>query len=235
MELFRLVTTDDSGLDIRDRLEEALSGLPELKQLELLTEVLTGSAVVDDRFAELVYTSWEYICRLNLWSYRFDSLQQYRQLISYREVIRPIIERFKKSDRAKFSSLETIQHQWGLPVAEVLPQHMAPKSWSKHLLFLLAILSKHKTRQEAIELLEESITQRPRRSRQTRTLMPSDVRRALESLSIPTRSSTRSSTGSSACMLPPFQNCHVYYYIYTDDHSIVLERKEHTGSRWVTF
>ncbi|KAE8384120.1 hypothetical protein BDV23DRAFT_177301 [Aspergillus alliaceus] len=193
MELLRLARTNDLSADVKGMLAQALGGLTELRQLDIITEILTGATVVDDKVAEMVYTAWEYLCHSNLWCYRYESLGEYRRLICYQDIIRPIIQRFKKSDRAKVSSMETIQYQWGLPVAQVLPQHITPKSWSKHLLFLLATLSKHKTRQDAIALLEKSISQRPARSRHTYMLMPSDVRRALEVSSIYTRYTASSS------------------------------------------
>lgn len=116
MELLRLISAHDPALGIKKRLAEALSGIPESRQLEMLTGFLAEAAVTDDNFAESVYAAWEYICRLNLWCCRHDSLEQYCQLVSYQDIIQPIIDRFTKSDGSKMSSVETIQQQLESPV-----------------------------------------------------------------------------------------------------------------------
>ncbi|KAF9886005.1 hypothetical protein FE257_012186 [Aspergillus nanangensis] len=179
-------------------LDERLRGLSDLRQLDVLTDILTGISEVDERSAELVYAAWTKLYEGSLWAFKYESLDQYRQLISYRDTVRPILRRFKKSDRSKASSMQTIERSWKQPVAQVIPHRIRPSAWSKHLLFTLATLSRIKPRQEAVMLLEASVNNRPPRSRQTSNLMASDVNRVLEQVSthehkVPNNSSPRSS------------------------------------------
>lgn len=183
MELIRQTIDRDLSSDARDILEKQLEGLSEPKQLDLLTEVLTLTPNVDERFAEVIYAAWCHLCEKDLWSFKYESLEQYRRLISYHDTIKPIVHRFKRSDRAKFTSrMNLIERNWKARVTEVIPSCIAPKSWSKHILFLLATLSKEKAKDEAVVLLKASISQRPHRSRHSATLIASDVQRVLDSL-----------------------------------------------------
>ncbi|KAB8077172.1 hypothetical protein BDV29DRAFT_168894 [Aspergillus leporis] len=183
MEILRQSINDNPSVDVRELLERELKGLPDVMQLELLTGILTTGAEVDEKLAELVHTAWTQVCEKSLWSLKYESLEQYRQLITYQDAVRPIIRRFKKSDRAKAASLKIIEQNWKLSVDQVIPRCATPRSWSKHLLFLLATLSRKKGREEAVRLLETSMNQRPHKSRQTRCLMASDVQRVLGDLS----------------------------------------------------
>lgn len=183
MEHIRKSLCARSTVDARDLLAEELEGQPELCQLEILTEVFNAGIVADERLAEIIHVGWEHMLRNDLWTFKYESLEQYRQLISYRETILPILQRFKRSDRAKAINMRIIMDQWKSPIHQVIPAHMAPTSWSKHLLSLLATLSQSlQSTDEAVSLLKKSIHQRPRRSRQGCTLMPSDVERVLRSL-----------------------------------------------------
>lgn len=183
MELLRQTLGNSRSIDVREALEAHLKDLPVLQQLDLLTELLTASSEVDERFSEVIYAAWGHICENDLWSFKYESLEQYRQFISYGDLVRPILQRFKRSDRAKFTSISVIEQYWGMPVTEVIPEPMAPRSWSKHLLSLLASLSREISRDEAISLLAASIRQRPQRSRHVSHLIPSDVQRVLDRIS----------------------------------------------------
>ncbi|KAL5363530.1 hypothetical protein BJX96DRAFT_187049 [Aspergillus floccosus] len=182
MEVIRQIIAEDKSSSAQEIIERQLSGLSEVKQLDLLTEVLTISPEVDERFAELIYVAWCHLCERNLWCFKFESLEQYRRLIGYQDTVRPIIQRFKRSDRAKFTSMSLIEKNWNVPATEAIPSYLAPKTWSKHILFLLAALSKEKPREEAVLLLKASINQRPHRSRHSSTLIASDVQRVLGKL-----------------------------------------------------
>jgi hypothetical protein len=192
MEILSQSINQNPLVDVRELLEQQLRRLPDVMQLELLTEILTISAEVDEKFAELVHTAWAQVCELNLWSLKYESLEQYQQFITYQDAVRPIIRRFKKSDRAKAASLNTIKQNWKQSVDQLIPKCLAPRSWSKHLLFLLATLSRKKRKEDAIQLLEESVSQRPLKSRQTHSLMASDVQRVLGDLSTSKADNTRS-------------------------------------------
>lgn len=182
MEVLQQTINDNPSLDVKQALEEQLRGMPDLERLELLTEILTAGSTMNQRFAELIYAAWTHICGNNLWSFKYDSLEQYRQLVSYRDTISPIIARFKRSDRAKASSIGLIERNWKVPIVHVLPREMIPDSWSKHLLFLLGVLSRKKGREEAAMLLAASVKNRPHQSRHQNSLIASDVQRVLDDL-----------------------------------------------------
>lgn len=173
----------DASPDLRAALEKRLSNLPELEQLDTVTRILMTGTVADEKVGELIFVAWEYLCEQDLWSFKFESLDQYRQLIGYRDTVKPIIQRFKKSDRIKLASIGTIEKHWHTAIHQTIPKPFTPQHWSKHLLFLLASLSKHTNKDDAITLLEESIRHRPSRSRQRPDLMASDVERVLKNLS----------------------------------------------------
>ena len=185
----------DASPDLRAALEKKLGSLPELEQLEKVTRILMCGMVADERVGELIFAAWEYLCERDLWSFKFESLDQYRQLISYQDTVKPIIQRFKKSDRIKLASISTIEKHWHTAIHQTIPEPLTPQHWSKHLLFLLASLSKHTSRENAIVLLEESIYHRPSRSRQRPDLMASDVERVLKNLSNSSRCTTPLSSG----------------------------------------
>ncbi|KAH8696319.1 hypothetical protein BGW36DRAFT_298441 [Talaromyces proteolyticus] len=193
MEVFQHFITVYPSASAREILEECLKDISEIQQLDIVTGILNIGANTDERLAELVHAAWEHLCDNDLWSFGYESLEQYRHLISYRDTIRPIIQRFKKSNKTKFTSVNIIEKQWNMPLAQVLPSDMAPESWSKHILVLLARLTKYKVREDAIALLEDSIKQRPPRSRNIHNLMASDVSRVLQNLAIPNRNPSCSS------------------------------------------
>ncbi|KAI9043780.1 uncharacterized protein KD926_002670 [Aspergillus affinis] len=189
----------------QELLVESLKGQSNLQQLEILTEIFTAGAVTDERFAETVYTAWEYLLQNDLWSFKYESLEQYRQLISYRDIIKPILQRFKRSDRSKLVNMQIIQENWSLQIHQVVPPSMAPASWSKHLLDLLAILSRTiKCKEQALDLLKKGIRERPRRSRLGSTLLASDVERVLRDLPLVNRARKSYSSGTYAGLNPSY-------------------------------
>ncbi|PYH88573.1 hypothetical protein BO71DRAFT_403741 [Aspergillus ellipticus CBS 707.79] len=174
------VLRDDDKASIPEILKSSLDSYCDLQRLDIITNILTASPSVDDRIAEIINASWEYLCDYGLWSLRYESLQQFRQFISYSENILPIIKRFKKSDKKKLACLGMVKRNWSLSGSEVLPPDIAPINWSKHLLSLLSALSKWQTREQAVLSLRETIQQRPKRSRQQKGLIASDIQRVLD-------------------------------------------------------
>lgn len=181
MEIFKSFS-DEYNTDCLETLKKWLEGLSELRKLDKITQILTSASEADERMADIVHAAWRYLCEQNLWSLRYESLQQYRDLISYRDTVNPILQRFRKSDRTKFSSISTLEQNWGASWPRAIPEGLAPKYWSKHMLSLLAALSKHRSSTEASLLLQECIRQRPPRSRHGQTLMASDVERVLKTI-----------------------------------------------------
>ncbi|CAG8155247.1 unnamed protein product [Penicillium nalgiovense] len=170
---------------------------PEHKHLDVLTEFLTRSSEIDERVASSISAAWHWICQNDLWSTRYESLSEYRKTIGYTETVRPIVQRYKKSELAKRSSMQTIFRYWKVPYDKALPISTRPLTWRKHLLSLIACLSKHRGHLESVLLLQESMKNRPERGRTRNRLMASDVQRALETLGIPqTRLATRESKES---------------------------------------
>ncbi|PYH74559.1 uncharacterized protein BO88DRAFT_448370 [Aspergillus vadensis CBS 113365] len=144
METLRQTIIEKPLSSASEILEQQLDGLSEVKQLDPLTELLTIGHEADERMAEVIYAAWCHLCEKDLWSIQYDNLEQYRRVIGYYDIIRPIIRRFKRSDREKFSNMDLIESNWNAPVTEVIPSHIAPQSWSNHMLSLLATLSKEK-------------------------------------------------------------------------------------------
>ncbi|KAJ5457291.1 hypothetical protein N7530_012565 [Penicillium desertorum] len=174
-----------------------LRGKPEHKHLDVLTELLTRSSEIDERVASSISAAWHWLCQNDLWSTRYESLSEYRNAIGYTETVRPIVQRHKKSELAKRSSIQTIFRYWKIPYDKALPINTRPLTWSKHLLSLIACLSKHRGHLESVSLLEECMKNRPERGRTRNRLMASDVQRALDTLGIPqTRLATRESKKS---------------------------------------
>lgn len=186
----------DLSSDIEDSSEAfiatLLHGKPEHKHLDVLTELLTKSSEIDERVASSISAAWHWICQNDLWSTRYESLRDYRKAIGYTETVRPIVQRHKKSELAKRSSTQTIFRYWKVSFDNALPINTRPLTWSKHLLSLIACLSKYRGHSDSLSLLEDSMKNRPERGRTTNRLMASDVQRALETLEIPrTRLATR--------------------------------------------
>ncbi|OQE35183.1 hypothetical protein PENCOP_c014G01884 [Penicillium coprophilum] len=170
---------------------------PEHQHLDVLTDLLTRVCEIDERVASSISAAWQWICQNDLWSVRYESLNDYRRAIGYAETVRPIVQRHKKSELAKRSSTQTIFRYWKVPYDEALPISTRPLTWSKHLLSLVACLSKHRSHSDSLLLLEESMKNRPERGRNKNRLMASDVQRALETLGIPqTRLAIRASRKS---------------------------------------
>ncbi|KAJ5472783.1 hypothetical protein N7530_006784 [Penicillium desertorum] len=206
MEYLRETLGPDAPTDLRAALKKRLENLSELEQLDTVTQILMSGTAADEKLSELIFAAWEYLCEQHLWSFKFESLEQYRQLISYRDTVKPIIQRFKKSDRIKVASVSTIEKHWQTSIYQAIPKHLAPQHWSKPLLFLLSSLSKHKSRDDAIALLKESIHNRPTRSRQKPELMASDVERVLKSISISNQYTTHLSEAAEFFEIGQFRN-----------------------------
>ncbi|KAJ5365278.1 hypothetical protein N7517_008164 [Penicillium concentricum] len=162
-----------------------LHGKPEHEQLDVLTDFLTRASEINERVASSISAAWQWICQNDLWSIRYESLSDYQRAIGYAKTVRPILQRHKKSELAKRSSTRTIFRHWQVPFDEALPKFTRPLSWSKHLLSLVARLSKHRNHFDSLLLLEESMKNRPERGRKKNQLMASDVQRVLETLEIP--------------------------------------------------
>jgi hypothetical protein len=161
---------------------------PEHKHLDILTEFLTRSSDADERRASLIFAAWNRICERDLWTIRYTCLSDYREAIGYTETIRPIVQRHKQSESAKRSSGETILRHWKIPYHTALPEDTRPSRWSKHLLSLMALLSKHRGHLESVKILKQSIQMRPDRGRNNCQLMASDVQRALKTIQAPKKS-----------------------------------------------
>lgn len=157
---------------------------PENTHLDVLTGLLTQSSGIDERVASCINAAWNWICRNDLWTTRYESLSDYRKAIGYAETVRPIVQRHKKSEQAKRSSIQTILRHWRVPFDKALPEDTQPAIWSKHLLSLIASLSKHRSHSESIALLQNSMRRRPERGRNRHRLMASDVQRVLDMISM---------------------------------------------------
>ncbi|PYI27671.1 hypothetical protein BP00DRAFT_450006 [Aspergillus indologenus CBS 114.80] len=166
-------------------LEHILSAEPITNHLDILTNILRQGATVDERVGALIHAAWEHVRREELWSSRFDSLDQYRQFIGFEELVKPVLRRHKRSDRSKQLSARMIAQHWDGPFHLVLPETLRPPFWSKHLLNSLASLSRLKPLPEAVHLLQESVKKRPRRGRTQPHLLASDIERVLEAMRVP--------------------------------------------------
>lgn len=172
-------TSNISGIMELDDLTTHRSGL---QKLCMLTDILTAGDVADERLAGRVSEAWEYLCTYKLWSLTHESLEDYCRFIDYENNVRPIIQGLRRSDRTKIASLNTIAQNWALPVEKAIPSEIAPLSWSKHVLSLMAALSRHCTLSDSIRLLKSSIKARPVRSRHSPSLIASDIDRALNAV-----------------------------------------------------
>ncbi|PYI23964.1 hypothetical protein BO99DRAFT_457803 [Aspergillus violaceofuscus CBS 115571] len=183
-------------------LEHILSAEPITNHLDILTNILRQGATVDERVGALIHAAWEHVRREELWSSRFDSLDQYRQFIGFEELVKPVLRRHKRSDRSKQLSARMIAQHWDGPFHLVLPETLRPPFWSKHLLNSLASLSRLKPLPEAIHLLQESVKRRPRRGRTQPHLLASDIERVLEAMRVP-RQGRRGRKSKSSVFQPP--------------------------------
>ncbi|RAH75646.1 uncharacterized protein BO66DRAFT_445697 [Aspergillus aculeatinus CBS 121060] len=166
-------------------LEHILSSEPITKHLDILTNILRQGRTVDERISALIHAAWEHVRREELWSSRFDSLDEYRHFIGFEEHVKPVLRRHKRSDRSKQLSARMIAQHWDSPFHLVLPASLRPPFWSKHLLNSLASLSRLKPLPEAVHLLQESVKKRPRRGRTQPHLLASDIERVLEAMRVP--------------------------------------------------
>ncbi|PYH93169.1 hypothetical protein BO71DRAFT_355815 [Aspergillus ellipticus CBS 707.79] len=182
MELVSTQISDVPESNPEQAIEIFLASHPAQKHLDLLTEILTQSSSIDERVAALIHGAWYHVCRNNLWCPRYGSLDEYRQSIDYSSVVKPILQRHKKSDRAKQLSSQIILRQWSVHYTMAIPEAFRPLFWSKHLLTLMAALSKAKPLPEALELLQKSVRARPHRGRSRPQLVPSDIQRVLDKL-----------------------------------------------------
>ncbi|PYI24167.1 hypothetical protein BO99DRAFT_321964 [Aspergillus violaceofuscus CBS 115571] len=220
MEIMRSYFAQTSCTSARQVLQDALREMPELAQLEAITEILTQSAVLDENVSELIDAAWSYLCENDLWSFKYESMDQYRQLINYREMVKPIIQRFRRSDRAKFASVSLIERNWGVSLKNSLPQEFRPRAWSKHMLCLLSQLSTHCSHEDALRRLRKSMEERPRRSRHTSTLIASDVQRVLDRMRVRTKRKGKhrplaASPASDASLQPSLVTQDVKLELYT--------------------
>jgi hypothetical protein len=161
-------------------IEALLKSRPEHTHLEILTDILTQSSGIDERVASFINSAWNWVCYHHLWTTSYESLGDYRKAIGYAETVRPIIQRHKKSELAKLSNCQTILRHWRVPFDQALPSDLRPSMWSKHLLSLIAGLSKRRSHSESIALLRASMTRRPGRGRNKQQLIASDVQRVLD-------------------------------------------------------
>ncbi|PWY72887.1 hypothetical protein BO70DRAFT_320149 [Aspergillus heteromorphus CBS 117.55] len=182
MELVSTQVSDGTESSPERAIELFLASHPAQRHLDLLTEILTQSSNIDERVAALIHGAWYHVCRNNLWCPRFGSLDEYRQSIDYSSVVKPILQRHKKSDRAKQLSSQIILRQWNVHYTVAIPETFRPIFWSKHLLTLMGALSKAKPLPEALDLLQKSVKARPHRGRSRPQLVPSDVQRVLDRL-----------------------------------------------------
>ena len=161
-------------------IEALLNSNPEHTHLEILTDILTQSSGIDERVASFINAAWDWVCYHRLWSTSYENLRDYRKAIGYAETVRPIIRRHKKSELANLSNSQTILRYWRVPFDQALPDDLQPSIWSKHLLSLIASLSKSRNQSESIALLRGSMRRRPGRGRNKQQLIASDVQRVLD-------------------------------------------------------
>lgn len=159
-----------------------LKGTPEDRHLDILTELLTHSSGIDERVASFITAAWNWVCQNDLWSVRYESLGDYREAIGYTETVQPIVRRHKRSELAKQSSCQTIFRCWKVPFRRAFSEDIRPVIWSKHLLSLMACLSRHRSHSESVILIQESMKTRPDRGRNRSRIMASDVQRVLDKI-----------------------------------------------------
>lgn len=182
-----LATLNEFEKDPHQVLTDLLHTRPQTAHLDILTDIITRGTDADEQLAALISAAWERVCIDNLWSYRFENVSQYREAINYAGQVRPVILRHKKSDQAKRFSNELILRSWGRATQDLLPEDLRPPFWSKHLLTLVATLSKHCPLPEALAHLEDGIHNRPPKSRNKPYLLASDVQRVLRQFGLPPR------------------------------------------------
>jgi len=177
-----LSTLLESGGD-RTALNAYLQTFPHAEQLEILTNILSQYTGMDERVAAVISSIWDYICDNQIWVSKYQSLVDYQAEIHFNDLIEPIVKRHRGIERKKSTSRRIILQYWRLPVQVVLPASIHPPFWSKHLLALLAALSKVRDAAQAAELLADIISSRPRKGRNQPYLMANDVQRLLDGIS----------------------------------------------------
>lgn len=177
-----LSTLLESGGD-RTALNAYLQTFPHAEQLETLTNILSQYTGMDERVAAVISSIWDYICDNQIWVSKYQSLVDYQAEIHFNDLIKPIVKRHRGIERNKSTSRRIILQYWKLPVQVVLPVSIHPPFWSKHLLALLAALSKVRDASQAAELLAGSLRSRPRRGRNQTYIMANDVQRLLDGIS----------------------------------------------------
>ncbi|THC90055.1 hypothetical protein EYZ11_010485 [Aspergillus tanneri] len=184
MDLMCVNLLNEGDLSPASVLDSILESTAESQHLDILTDILTVGSEVDERVGAFITAAWDYTCRNSLWSFKYDNLNDYRKAINYVDIVRPIIQKHRRSDRAKHLSLQTILRNWKTSPTSVTPRDLRPTFWSKHLLTLLAKLSKKKSLDESRALLQESVRHRPQRGRSRSQIIASDVQRVLDQLEI---------------------------------------------------
>ena len=91
----------------------------------------------------------------------YEDLPSYLKAIDPEHIIKRRIKQHERTFERRQNQLEDIAERWGVTrEQDFFPAAMAPPSFSKNLFEFIAQASKHITRLEAVEMLEQIISER---------------------------------------------------------------------------
>ncbi|KAI9778754.1 MAG: hypothetical protein M1816_003907 [Peltula sp. TS41687] len=173
---------------VREHICQQMTGLSPESQLFELLKLLRNVEIIDERLAERISETWDYLVQNRIWAAgnHYESLDALQQDIDFAKTVKPTIERHRRIAGRKKLETQGILNNWHHLPHQVLPRDLIPPWFSDTLLKRLHRLSKICPLENAKFLLAEMVACRHRDQSSNIAgkphLIPSDVGRVLDQL-----------------------------------------------------
>lgn len=156
-----------------------------VERLELPVSIATAGIEINDRGAKIISLAWATLKENKLWRIKYYHIVILESNIGFQQNILLIIKRHDTSDQRKLKDVKQIGCRRKMDFPEAFPFNIQSSRWSKHLLTLLARLSRYVDCDTCVNLLCNAIKNRQstitlrNRTRSSSHLTAADIYRAL--------------------------------------------------------
>src|SRR5580692_5012860 len=154
------IINNNTGLTIEQLLKNHLDGIPRIKRLQQVQDLLFAISEADGLVAEIASKVWTYVMTHKLWEPKYSSLKAFKESIAYDVTIHQMLEKYGALSKRQQADTRSILANWKSSPFDALPVDLHPPKFSRDLLQYLNRLSKICPLDKAVVLLKEQVHRR---------------------------------------------------------------------------
>ena len=93
-EIITSIINNHTDLTIEQLLENHLDGIPRIKRLQQVQDLLLVISEADSLVAEIASKVWVYVMTHKLWEPKYSSLEAFKESIAYKVTFHEILKRY---------------------------------------------------------------------------------------------------------------------------------------------